>query len=401
MSSSTSYNLSGVYTLNGGTATSTGQKYSSGTDDVSAIYVLNGGALTLVNPTISTSGDSSSNDASSFYGLNAAVLATTGSTVKITGGAITSSGSGANGAFSTGSGTSMTLSDVTIKATGGGGHGVMATQGGILGLTNVNIDTAGVNSAPLATDRGSGTITASGGTITSSGRDSPGIYSTGAITVSDATVTATGSEAAVIEGSNTITLTDTTLKGAVGSKDHGIMIYQSMSGDAESGIGTFTMTGGSYTWPSTTGSAFYVTNTNAKIYLKGVTVSSSSGTLLEAGAGSWGTSGSNGGKVTFIADDETLTGNLVCDSISSITATLQDGTTLTGSIKSAALSLDSTSTWNVTADSVLTSLTDPTGVSGSTITNIHGNSHTVTYDSTLSSNSWLNGGIYTLANGAH
>ena len=63
----------------------------------------------------------------------------------------------------------------------------MATNGGILTLTDVDITTTGANAAPLATDRGSGTVTATRGTILSTGRDSPTIYSTGVITVTDAT----------------------------------------------------------------------------------------------------------------------------------------------------------------------------------------------------------------------
>ena len=39
------------------------------------------------------------------------------------------------------------------------------------------------------------------------------------------------------------------------------MIYQSMSGDADSGTSSFTMTGGSLT--SKNGHVFHVTNTNA------------------------------------------------------------------------------------------------------------------------------------------
>jgi hypothetical protein len=65
------YTLSGVYTLNGGTATVANPTYTSTTTDVSAVYVTNGGNLTLANPTITTSGDTSSLDDSSFYGLNA------------------------------------------------------------------------------------------------------------------------------------------------------------------------------------------------------------------------------------------------------------------------------------------------------------------------------------------
>lgn len=396
-SGSSSYTFSGTYTLDGGTATESDGLYTSETTDVSGVYVTSGGNLTLVRPTIITNGDTSSNDASSFYGLNGAVLANDGSTVAITGGVISTTGSGANGAIPTGTGTTITLTDVKISASGGGGHGVMATNGGTLVLTGVDLETSGANGAPLATDRGSGTVTATRGTVLSSGRDSPGIYSTGVITVTDGSITATGSEAAVIEGFNSIVLANTTLSGGV-EKTGGTMIYQSMSGDADTGTGTFTMIGGSYT--SSAGPAFFVTNTNAVIGLKGVKVTSNSDTLIKAaGTDRWGTSGKNGGTVTFTADGVALTGSLVTDSISSIDATLNGGSSLTGAINSAALALDSSSTWIVTGDSALTTLSDTGGISGTTIANILGNGHTVTYDTSLDGNRALGGQTYTLANG--
>ena len=135
------------------------------------------------------------------------------------------------------------------------------------------------------------------------------------------------------------------------------------------------MNGGSLT--TTAGPLFYVSNTKGVITLKGVKAAAASGTLVNASAGRWGRSGSNGGHALFTADGETLKGDLTCDSLSSITAALQNGTTLTGAIKGAALTLDATSKWNVTEDSTLTALTDPDGVSGTSITNIYGNGHNV------------------------
>ena len=392
---STLYTLSGVYTLDGGTATIEGQSYTSFSNDVSAVYVKNGGVLALVKLTITTTGNTSSQENSSFYGLNAGVLAARGSKVSISGGSVTTSGTGANGVFATGAGAEIILSNSTIKATGTGGHGVMASGGGSLTLTDVDMITGpGPNSAAIATDRGGGTITVKRGTMITSGRDAPGIYSTGAIVAEGATIKGTAAEAAVIEGRNSITLTNCTLSGAAKC---GVMIYQSFSGDAPGRQGTFIMSGGSLT--TTAGPLFYVSNTRGVITLKGVQAAASSGTLLNASAGRWGRSGSNGGQAIFAADGETLTGDLTCDSISSITATLQNGTTLAGSIKAAALTLDATSKWNVTGDSLLTSLADPDGVSGTTITNIYGNGHDVRYDPTLPANNWLDHKTYTLASG--
>jgi len=48
----------------------------------------------------------------------------------------------------------------------------------------------------------------------------------------------------------------------------GVMIYQSMSGDAQGTKGTFTMTGGSLAYTATDGPLFYVTNSTAVILLK-------------------------------------------------------------------------------------------------------------------------------------
>jgi hypothetical protein len=201
----------------------------------------------------------------------------------------------------------------------------------------------------------------------------------------------------VIEGFNSITLKDTDIAGVAGTTG-GVMIYQSMSGDATTGTGTFTMTGGSFT--SSGGPTFFVTNTYGVIKLTGVTVPSTSDTLIKAaGTSRWGTPGKNGGIVSFTAEGETLSGNLVTDNISSIAVTLQNSSSLSGSINSAALTLDATSSWTVTGDSALTSLSDSSGISGTSITNIYGNGHTVTYDSSLAANSALGGKTYMLNGG--
>ena len=240
---------------------------------------------------------------------------------------ITTTGSGANGAFATGEGASVSLTNATIEATGRGGHGVMATQGGSVTLDNVKITTGGANAAPLATDRGGGTITATGGSALASGKDSPALYSTGTIAVNGGTYEATGAEAAVIEGSNSIGLTDVVLSSTIADK-WGVMLYQSMSGDAEGTTGTFTMTGGSLKVTGENSPVFYVTNCTGTIVLEGVDITSHSGVLVDAAAGNWGTSGSNGGTAILSATGQTLGGDLVADSSSSLSIDLINGSRL-------------------------------------------------------------------------
>ena len=348
-------------------------------------------------PTIKTSGGTSSQDNSSFAGLNAGLLATAGGVITVTGGTIATSGTGANGAFATGAGSSVTLNGVTINASADGAHAVMATQTGSMTLTNVTMTTAGGSASAIATDRGGGTINVTGGTVATSGMNSAGIYSTGAITVTGTTFRSTGAEAAVIEGANSITLTDVSLTSTL--EKWGVMIYQSMSGDATGTRGVFTMTGGSLAYTAAAGPLFYVTNSTAVITLKSVAVTASSGVLLKSASGAWGNAGSNGGTAILTGDAQTLAGNLVADSSSSLALTLKNGSSLTGSInaektaKSADLTLDSTSTWSLTADSYLSTL------SAASIANIAGNGHNAYYDATLSGNAWLGGKTYSLLNG--
>jgi len=109
--------------------------------------------------------------------------------------------------------------------------------------------------------------------------------------------------------------------------------------------------------------------------------------------------------VILTADGQTLAGDMVADKISTISAILQNSSTLTGAInadkaaKAVNLTVDSSSTWSVTADSYLTTLADAGGISGTTIANIQGNGHTVYYDAGNSANSGLGGKTYTLAGG--
>lgn len=392
----TTSTASAAYAQNGGTGARSNQDFTATNTDENGIKVTNSGTLNISDSTVTKTGNTSSNDNSDFYGLNAGVLAEAGSAIGLTNCTVTTNANGANGVFSTGSGSSVTLSNVTIKTSADGSRGVDATQTGNITCMNVNITTAGQHCAAIATDRGNGNITVVGGTMNTSGEGSPGIYSTGNITASDSVIKATGSEAAVIEGKNSISLTNVTISG---EKKCGAMLYQSFSGDAEVGTSSFTMNSGSL--KAAVGPLFYITNTQSIIDLKDANLSAASGTLLTASADKWGNTGSSGGFVTFKAENETLNGSITCDNISSVTAILQNSTTLTGAInanntaKSMNLTLDSTSNWNVTGTSYLTNFTDE----DSTLSNIKDNGNTIYYDSSSSTNSWLEGKTYTLTDG--
>ena len=367
-------------------ATETGKAYESTKTDESALLISTKGAVTVSQPTISKTGDSDGGDNCSFYGVNAALLVKGGSTTTIKGGTISSSATGANGVFSyggnggrngaDGDGTTVIIEDTKITTTGNGSGGIMTTGGGVMKAKNLTINTSGRSSAPIRSDRGGGKVTVEGGNYTSSGQGSPVIYSTADITVSNAVLTSTMSEGAVIEGKNSITLnncqvtvSNTRRNGHAQFLD-GIMIYQSFSGDAATGNSHFTMNGGSLT--SRQGHLFHVTNTNAIITLNGVKLVNEDPAmvLLSVCADGWQGAGN---KATLNAVSQQLDGNILVGSDSELTLTLTDGSSFTGSIggniTNAAgntvstetgkvdVTLDEGCTWNLTADTYITSFT--------------------------------------------
>ena len=323
------------------TESSAGASYTSTADSENAVLVSQGD-VTLSGSTVSKTG-SSSNESADFYGINAAVLATNGSTLTIEAAEITSDGGHANGVFSYGSGTTVNVSDTAITTSGNCSGGLMTTGGAALNATNVTVATSGNSSAAIRSDRGGGTVTVTGGSYDTTGVGSPAIYSTADITVSDAALSATASEAVVIEGGNSVTLNNVNISGS-NTKLNGqstvntnVLIYQSMSGDASEGASTFTMKDGSMT--AATGAMFHVTNTTTAINLENVdfTYASDSKVFLSASADSWGRTGSNGGQVTLNLKSQHITGAILSDSVSSVT-----------------INLDADSTWTLTGDSYVT-----------------------------------------------
>jgi hypothetical protein len=388
---------SGALTIGDHSADRAAAVISATKNDESGVLVKEGGKLVLSRPTVRTDGASSSSDDSSFYGLDAGILAD-GSYIKVDGGSVTTTGEGANGLFAFGPDADIEASAVRVAATGRYAHGVMVSGGASLTASDLDVTTTGANSAAVATDRGGGTIAVTGGTFHTTGANSPGIYSTGAVSATDATFVATGAEAVVVEGSNSVELVKSTLSAG---KDRGVMIYQSLSGDAQGQAGTFKMTGGSLR--ATSGPLFFVTNTSALIELSGAKLAEPSGVLLDVAASRWGPTAANGGSVVLDAVRQSLSGSVEADRLSSVTLDLKTSSSLTGAVntantaKSVTVVLDKSSTWTVTAGSHLTALEDAGAISHGEVTNIIGNGHTVYYDP--AANPDLDGRTYKLVDG--
>lgn len=329
-----SLTYNGAYVIDGTEVIVNGGEFASSTDDQNVFLVVNGGKLTVKNAKIEKSGSanfSGRGDNYSFYGLNSAVVVVGfGSTVALENVTTSTTVSGANAVVATNSG-SATVTGSTIATTKDNSRGLHATYEGVITSDNTTIATQGGSCASLATDRGAGTVTAKNMKLSTAGAGSPLIYSTGTITVEDSEGTATGAQIAVVEGKNSITVKNSKLSAnGIGNRNNvdnaGVMIYQSMSGDASVGTGNFTAEGSTLTVLESSSQYaaapfFFVTNTSAVITLSDTTLNfSPDQNLISAkGTSEWGKSGSNGGTVTYSGTNVTSTTTTVeKDSLSSV-----------------------------------------------------------------------------------
>ena len=262
------------------------QRFDNTISDQNSFIGKNKATITIDSSVFDKTGNTSNDDNSNFHGQNAVVLGIEGGQTTIKNSNITSSSIGSNAVFAT----------------------------------------EGAHSATLATDRGEGTITAEAAKLITSGEGSPVIYSTGNIMVNNVNGIANNSEIGVVEGKNSITLTNSNVTGY---KDNGFMLYQSFSGDAESGIAR-----------------------------------------LKAAADSrWGKTGENGSHLTLRASNQELSGNIMADSISTIALDMTNESSLVGAVntdntaKEVTVKLSKDSSWTLTGDSYVKSLTnaDTTG----------------------------------------
>ena len=318
-------------------------EFISSDNDTTVFLVTDGGVLNLNGVTITKTGSSSrrrlqsnqtdgppdqpgnngqpgqSNDADkySFYGINSAIVVLGTGKAYLNGIKIYTNSYGSNAVVATNGGT-VEIKNSVISTEKDSSRGIHATYTGKITADNVTISTKGGSCANIATDRGEGTIVATNMKLSTQGAGSPLIYSTGDITVSKSSGSSTGAQIVVVEGQNSVKLTDCIFNATgIGNRNNvdkcGVMIYQSMSGDADTGKGSFECSNSNLTiinsdiYNSTP--MFFVTNTDANINLSNTHTSFGSGIFLNvSGTSEWGNTGSNGGNVTLNLTNTNITG---------------------------------------------------------------------------------------------
>lgn len=365
------YTSSGAIEVSSNNASYSNYNFVSSKSDESVIKVDGSSAKALICDSLVTkSGDTSSADNSSFYGLNASMLSTAGNLYakNVTVNSTAEGGAGLcaakSGAVAYGYGMNIT----TSKNSAGGFH--VCNDGTLYGY-NSTINTSGEHSAAIRSDRGGGTMEIEKGTYKSTGSGSPAIYCTADISIKDATLSASGSEAFAMEGLNTTSLFNSTLEGSCPASSQNsniqwnVICYQSMSGDSETGAGRFNMVGGKLI--ANKGGMFFGTNTDAEFYINDVDLEYSSDNpfLLRAtGISRWKNSYS-AMKTHFTAEDQTMNGKIIYDTMSGLTVDLIGSTVWTGSTildtsftgsKTSTINIGKNAKWIVNGDSTIANL---------------------------------------------
>lgn len=397
---SPTYPSGATYQLtNGSTVTLSSETLSSSTQYYNVVQVTNG-TLNLNNCTFSKTGTGSSGDNSSFYGNNSSIYAgdCTGSSsttsasnaiINITGGTLTSSSQGANGVFAT-NGATINVSGLTINNSSSVSRGLHATFGGIITATNVDITTQSETSSTIATDRGGGTVTVTGGTATAQGNNSAVLYSTGTITANNLTGVSQLGEIGVVEGDNSININECTMTS--GSSNRGLMMLQSGSGDAQGSNAAINVTSSTLTTTNEDVPLCEVPTLNTgTLTLTDVTLNVASGLLMFVDYNTqWSTYGGTGNLILQTTESTwSYTGTVDADSYSNVTVTVGSNVVWNGAIDndnnaaSATVTVEDGGTWNLTDNAYVSTLSN----NGT----INCNGYTLSYDN-LSGNGTINEG---------
>lgn len=353
---------------------------STGVDE-SAVAVLDSHASVLVaDSTIERRSPSSTGGLlASTYGVGSALLAAPGQ-LSVARCAVSTNAAGGSGLFALGKSEAF-IADSSIATQQSFSGGLVAVEGASLCAWDTDVRTEGESSPAASVGSKGGTMVLQGGTLLSSGQDSPVLSSKGDLTALDVSLSASKSCAVAIEGKNTVRLYDCRVSSNPHSDPaddclYNVVLYQGSRIDASTGRTTFQMTGGRLS--TRDGGLFYVTNTQATIVLQSVEFSQPNDSPFflrcsgNAGGRDWGTPGNNGSVCSLTGINQVMEGDILWDSLSQVTVYLTEGSRLVGAVRKddsfagnptaamakgqANLIIDKRSSWTVTGDSVLSSL---------------------------------------------
>lgn len=286
-----------------------------------------GAKITLGSVTTRTTGAQSS-------GLRA----TDGGVIELTGGTgrnndiVTSGGSQGYGIEAQGAGSSVTIqgADTTVRTSGAESFGVVASGGATVTATNLSVETTGLSSDGVRVASGSAVVATGAMNVNVAGGSGAACSQGVAICViGDGSALSGGSTAAA---TSSLQSTGTTVRMESGANMAATLNNAVLS---TSGVGVDLMSVSGATGSST-------------LNLHNSTVTAGTGGLL--------LNVTNGSTFAFANDRTTLTGDIKASADSTVNMTLTNGSFLTGRIDPVNLTIDASSRWDVTGDSLLGTL---------------------------------------------
>ena len=186
---------------------------------------------------------------------------------------------------------------------------------------------------------------------------------------------AQATKAAVIKNNDTLSLENSTLEGnETNSVPYNIVLYSDEN--AIGTMGTQQFNAKDSTIISHKGGMFLVTSTHGRVTLENTTIQQDPALPVftvtgNDGSFGWGDPGSNGGHMQLVLVKQELTGNILVDSISDVNMNITDSSTWNGAIHivpnaqngaayhtNADIFIAAGSTWNLTEDSEVTTVTN-------------------------------------------
>ncbi len=370
------YILKGDYDVDGQTVTHGGAKtLSSNISGQNVVLAQNGGILHMDNVALHKTGDYTDSNGSDFYAVNSVVASESASKIYLSNANVESKAQGANSLFASGENSKICAYKIKTNSTKNSSRAVSATYNGTVIASDIDVFTQGDCSPAISADRENGNISVNNSRIITSGRSSPLVYSTGIVELDTLSAESANSSLVDVEGSGSVKIKNSLLTGANSKAEepiyNGIMLYRIGSDDSNKSTANFEVSDSTLTSHIKSGTMFYATNTTANITLQNTKLDFNSEKchLIYAagnnGANGWGSIGSNGADVTFSATDQALSGNVLCDGVSTVnmylknsewTGTTINDTTYKGRGKGINLYLGEGAVWNVGAPCIVNNL---------------------------------------------
>lgn len=354
----------------------------------SVVYATNGVSLIMTKLRMNKTSGSTLDEDRRETGRNSALLADGGSSVLLEFCEVTSHSTLADGVSAFGDGTKITVQEGSVTTNRTGSAAVNAINGARIIVQKTDVNTSG-NQSPAFLAYNGGTVDATEAFGQSAGQASPLFHSDGMINATKCRMTSAKWTIGNVEDGQLHMNKNELKAGGI----CGFLLY-STTDDKE--VNSFlNLVDNSIS--VTEGPVFFVTNNaEARISVKGNKISCKSGDLMWVCGDDWGVKGSNGGNATLSVDKQSLSGDILVDSISSLQLNLNKGGKLTGQINKTEnrcaqvrVKVGAGSSWTSKGESYLTSIVfDQPLAKG--LKQLKGN-HTIYYDPADPANAPLEG----------